>query len=67
MDTMLHVELTDHERDILLRGLRYVRSAIMLEQRNPNRDDENRRASQLDEIQNLFQRLESAESASVRI
>lgn len=61
MDGLLQVELTSEEREVLLRGLRYVRSALMLEMREPSRDDERRRSGQLDEIQNLCQRLEAAD------
>ncbi|MFN9719981.1 MAG: hypothetical protein ACK58L_14885 [Planctomycetota bacterium] len=67
MDGMLQIDLTPHERDILLRGLRYVRSAVMLEVRNPTRDDEYRRSAMLDEVQNLCQRLESADPLRVRV
>jgi len=65
MDSMLQVELTSHERDVLLRGLRYVRSAIMLETRDPSSEDTRRRLSQLDEIQNLSQRLENSDPLTV--
>ena len=67
MDGMLQVELTTQERDLLVRGLRYVRSAIMLELREPTRDDEFRRSLMLDEIQNLSQRLESTDPLGVRV
>lgn len=67
MDGMLQVELTTQERDILVRGLRYVRSAVMLELREPNRDDEFRRSLMLDEIQNLSQRLESTDPLGLRV
>ncbi len=67
MDGMLQIDLTPQERDILVRGLRYVRSSIMLEVRNPTRDDEYRRSAMLDEIQNLSQRLESADPLGVRV
>jgi hypothetical protein len=67
MDGMLQVELTTQERDILVRGLRYVRSSIMLELRDPTRDDEYRRSVMLDEIQNLSQRLESTDPLGVRV
>jgi hypothetical protein len=67
MDGMLQVELTTQERDILVRGLRYVRSSIMLELRDPTRDDEFRRSVMLDEIQNLSQRLESTDPLGVRV
>ncbi|MFN9236271.1 MAG: hypothetical protein ACK6D4_16685 [Planctomyces sp.] len=65
MDSLLQVELTSHERDELLRGLRYVRSAIMLETRDPSSEDTRRRLSQLDEIQNLSQRLENSDPLAV--
>jgi len=67
MDGLLQVELTTQERDILVRGLRYVRSAIMLEMREPSREDECRRGGLLDEIQNLSQRLESTDPLGVQV
>ena len=67
MDGMLQIELTSHERDVLLRGLRYVRSAIMLELRDPTQEDELNRAGKLDEIQNLSQRLESTDPIGVQV
>ena len=67
MNGLLQLELSSAERDVLLRGLRYVRSALMLEIREPSRDDESRRAGLLDEIQILSQRLETAESPRVRV
>ncbi len=67
MDGMLQIELTSHERDVLLRGLRYVRSAIMLELRDPTSEDELDRSGKLDEIQNLSQRLESTDPIGVRV
>jgi len=57
MNDLIHVELTPHERDMLLRGLRFVRSAIMLETRDPSANDELRRSGLLEEIQTLSQRL----------
>lgn len=65
MDGLLHIELTSHERDVLLRGLRYVRSAIMLETREPSSEDTHRRSGMLDEIQNLSQRLENTDPLPV--
>ncbi|MCA9035209.1 MAG: hypothetical protein KDA91_08770 [Planctomycetaceae bacterium] len=67
MDSIFQVELTPHERDVLLRGLRYVRSAIMLEQRDPTPEDSDRRTGMLDEIQLLRQRLESSDALGARI
>ena len=41
--------------------LRYVRSSIMLESRDPSAQDELRRSGLLDEIQMLSQRLEATD------
>ena len=65
MASLLQVELTSDERDVLLRGLRYVRSAIMLETREPSVEDSHRRSNLLDEIQNLSQRLENSDPLAV--
>ncbi len=65
MDGLLQIELTSHERDVLLRGLRYVRSAVMLETREPSVADTHRRSGLLDEIQNLSQRLENTDPLPV--
>ena len=59
MDDVLQVELTTHERDVLLRGLRFVRRSVMLETREPSKEDELRRSGILDEIHMLSQRLEA--------
>ena len=61
MDDVLQIELTPEERNVLLRGLRYVRRATMLETREPSVEDERRRAGILDEIQMLSQRLETTD------
>jgi hypothetical protein len=59
MNEQFQFELTTCERDVLLRGLRYVRRSIMLETRAPTAEDELRRTGLLDEIQMLSQRLEA--------
>ena len=61
MDDVLQVELTTHERDVLVRGLRYVRRSIMLETRDPHQQDELRPSNLLDDIQMLSQRLEATD------
>ncbi len=60
-DGVMQIEVSPHERDVLLRGLRYVRSSILLELREPTRDDTYRRSMDLDQIQMLCQRLESSD------
>lgn len=61
MNTVLQIELSPDERDVLLQGLRFVRSSLMLETRDPNEQDEKRRGEMLDEIQMLSQRLEATD------
>ncbi len=58
---MMQIEVSTHEREVLLRGLRYVRSSIILELREPTKYDTYRRSMDLDEIQMLCQRLESSD------
>jgi len=60
MNEVLQVELSTHERDVLLQGLRYVRRSVMLETRDPTKEDELRRSGLIDEIQMLSQRLEAS-------
>jgi hypothetical protein len=60
MNDLIHIDLTEHERDILLKGLRFVRSSIKLETRDPSAQDELRRSGLLDEVQILSQRLEAS-------
>lgn len=64
MDEVLQIELTTCERDTLLQGLRYVRNSIMLETRDPTKQDELRRSGLLDEVQMLSQRLEATDPVS---
>lgn len=58
---LLQIEVSSHERDVLLRGLRYVRSSLLLELREPEKEENRRRGSALDEIQMLCQRLENSD------
>ena len=60
MNEAIQVELSKSEKDVLLRGLRYVRSAIMLDVRDPQEEDEQRRAGELDDIAGLVERLNAA-------
>jgi len=64
MDEVLQIDLTSYERDVLLQGLRYVRSSIMLETREPTKQDDLRRVGLLDDIQILSQRLEATDPVS---
>lgn len=60
MNDVIQIELSEHEREILLRGLNFVRRSVMLETRDPSANDELRRSGLLDEIHNLAQRLEAS-------
>ena len=65
MTDLMHIDLTKHERDLLLKGLRFVRRSIMLEIREPSAPDILRRSGLLDEVQNLSQRLEASEFSTM--
>ena len=60
----INFEFTDKDRDVLLRGLRFVRSSIMLETRDPTPEDEAKRGEQLRDIANMVDRLKAAPSMS---
>ena len=53
MSDMLHLELTDRQRELLLRGLRFVRSSRMLEIRDVPDTIEEERKTELTEIREL--------------
>lgn len=58
MGDLTRLELTDRQRELLLRGLRYVRSSRMLEIRDiPDTIAEERR-SELNEIRHLVELLD---------
>lgn len=50
MSETLTVGLTKQQRDLLLRGLRYVRSSVLLEPRDPSDEVASDRHKQLHEI-----------------
>lgn len=53
MNDLLHLELTDRQRELLLRGLRFVRSSRMLEIRDVPDTIEEERKTELTEIREL--------------
>ena len=57
MPADISLELSDADRKLLLRGLRYVRSAIMLEARDPTEEDEANRKAELNNIADIVERL----------
>lgn len=58
MSDLIHLELTDRQRELLLRGLRYVRSSRMLEIRDVPDTVAEERADELSEIRNLVSMLD---------
>lgn len=64
MSETLNVGLTKQQRDIILRGLRYVRSSALLEPREPSAEVEADRRSQLKEIGQIVAVLTGSESAA---
>ena len=58
MSDLIHLELTARQRELLLRGLRYVRSSRMLENREIPDTIAEERASELTEIGQLVAMLD---------
>jgi hypothetical protein len=63
MSETLTVGLTTQQRELLLRGLRFVRSAVMLEVREPSSEVDADRATQVHEISRLVDQLEGSRPA----
>ncbi len=57
MSESLQVELTPDQRDVVLRGLRYIRSSIALEFREPSSENTENRNQQLQQIASLVDQL----------
>jgi hypothetical protein len=58
MSESLHLELNDRQREILLRGLRFVRSSRMLEFRDATETTEDERRDELTQIRALSDLLD---------
>lgn len=58
MSDSVHLELTERQRELLLRGLRYVRSSRMLEIRDTPDAAADERKSELSEIRHLVEMLD---------
>ena len=59
MNDLLHLELTDRQRELLLRGLRFVRSSRMLEIRDSSDLTDDQRKDELGELRQLSEMLGS--------
>lgn len=67
MSETLTVGLTTKERDLLLRGLRYVRSDVMLDICDPSPTINQQRDDQLQVIADLVDQLNGAQSANATV
>ncbi|HUG93230.1 MAG TPA: hypothetical protein VML55_20480 [Planctomycetaceae bacterium] len=67
MNNTLTVELTGEQRDLLLRGLSFLRSDVLLEMRDPAPDVDADRETRLDEIESLVARLRGPKPAHARV
>ncbi len=57
MNDLLHLELTTRQRELLLRGLRFVRSSRMLEIRDSSDLTDDQRKDELGELRQLSELL----------
>jgi hypothetical protein len=61
MNETITLELTKDQKDLLLRGLRYVRSSIMLDiQDMPTAESEDQRAAGLRQVMELTEQVNRA-------
>ena len=65
MSESLNIGLDKSQRDLILRGLRYVRSSILLEFRVPSDEDTNSREEKLRHIESLVDQLSGNQPAKV--
>jgi len=63
MDETLQVGLTKTERDLLLRGLRFVRSSVLFDMRDPDPGETSDRTEQLKTITALAEQLDGSHPA----
>ena len=63
MSEIQTIELTKAQRDLLLRGLRFVRSSALLEMRVPSPEVDADRSDQLQKIGALADQLNGSRSA----
>lgn len=61
-----HLDLTPQQRDLLLEGLRYIRSSRRLSFRDPLNPEDAQRDNDLREIAGLMGQLEPAAAAPAR-
>lgn len=64
MSAIGSVELSKQECELLIRGLRYIRSALMLDIRDPEPKQDSQRTAQLTQISALADRLSELSDVS---
>ena len=65
MSETVQLELTPHERELVLEGLRCVRSSRRFEFRNPLAPPDDRRENDIRDLGLLIRRLEAGSSVAV--
>lgn len=65
MSEIISVDLDHQERDILLRGLRHVRSSIALAVCDPTPESTRQRDEDLQNVEDLIARLNGSQKQSV--
>jgi hypothetical protein len=67
MNETMNVGLNLHERDLLLRGLRFVRSDIMMEMIDPTPDSRQERSEKLHVVETLMSQLNGTAPANATV
>jgi hypothetical protein len=65
MNNCLHLDLSKHQRELLLEGLRYIRSSRRYEFREPQAPPDERRDGDLREIAGLISQLDHGVTETV--
>jgi len=61
------VELTTRQQDLLLQGLRYIRSSVKLRREDPTPELTQQRSEQLEELQHLSSLIEGSSHAEMML
>lgn len=67
MNAELHLELSPHQQEIVLRGLRFVRSAVALEMVDPTPETDASRQKQYAEIAEIENLLNGRGAAAAKV
>lgn len=63
MSEQVNIGINKADREMLLQGLRYVRSSVLLEMRDPTDDDTERREVELRKIERLVSQISGSSEA----